>query len=76
MIITQRQAEEKAIRQYPTFNEDMDALNKLANAYYKTEDPDMKTMWKKKWYDMVKVIAQRCDVWKKTYVDDLIKKEN
>jgi hypothetical protein len=76
MIITRKQAEEKAIRQYPTFNEDMDALNKLANAYYKTEDQDMKAMWKKKWYDMVKVIAQRCDVWKKTYVDDLIKKEN
>ena len=76
MIITQKQAEEKAIRQYPTFTEDMDALNKLANAYNKAEDQDMKTMWKKKWYDMVKVIAQRCDVWKKTYVDDLIKKEN
>ena len=76
MIITQKQAEEKAIRQYPTFTEDMDALNKLANAYNKAEDQDMKNMWKKKWYDMVKVIAQRCDVWKKTYIDDLIKKEN
>lgn len=76
MIITQKQAEEKAIKQYPTFTEDMDALNKLANAYHKAEDPDMKTMWKKKWYDMVKVIGERCDVWKKTYVDDLIKKEN
>ena len=34
-------------------------LDKIANAYYKAENKEMKEMWKEKWYQGVKNVARR-----------------
>jgi len=64
---------DRAIRQYPTFNEDMESLGKLCEAYHKAEDGETKSMWKKKWYEMVSIIARRAEIWRKTYEDQIKK---
>jgi len=64
---------DRAIRQYPTFNEDMETLNKLANAYSKAEDGEAKSVWKKKWYEMVSIVARRAEIWRETYENQIKK---
>ena len=39
---------------------DMKRLNNIANTYNKTNGP-MKEMWRKKWYELLKVISRRID---------------
>jgi len=41
-----------------TIDKDIKQLDNIANAYNKTEG-DMKKMWKKKWYKLVKNVARR-----------------
>ena len=36
--------------------EDMKRLDNIANMYHKTNG-DMKEMWRKKWYELVKIIG-------------------
>ena len=36
--------------------EDMKRLDNIANMYHKTSG-DMKEMWRKKWYELVKIIG-------------------
>ena len=55
----------KHTKSYPTFKEDMAALDKLANAYNNC-GPDMKDTWKSKWYDMVHIVATRAQNWAET----------
>ena len=46
------------------FKSDMRVLDNLANAYTNCESGDMRTVWKKKWYEMCVQIADRinkCD---------------
>ena len=43
-----------------TIKEDQRRLDNIANMYYKTSG-DMKEMWKKKWYELVKVIGRKLD---------------
>ena len=40
--------------------EDQRRLDNIANMYNKTSG-DMKEMWKKKWYELVKVIGRKLD---------------
>ena len=39
-------------------NSDMRRLNNIANTYNKTTGP-MKEIWKKKWYELVKIISTK-----------------
>ena len=39
-------------------NQDMKRLDNIAKAYWKTSG-DMREMWGKKWYELVKTIARR-----------------
>ena len=41
-------------------NQEMRRLNNIANTYNKTDGP-MKEMWRKKWYELLKVISRRID---------------
>ena len=41
-------------------NIEMRRLNNIANTYNKTDGP-MKEMWRKKWYELLKVISRRID---------------
>jgi len=41
------------------FASDMRSLDNLANVYANCENEEMKAMWKRKWYEMCKVIANR-----------------
>tara|TARA_R100001163_G_C4897864_1_gene87826 strand:+ start:27 stop:173 length:147 start_codon:yes stop_codon:yes gene_type:complete len=41
-----------------TIKQDLRRLDNIANMYHKTGG-DMKEMWKKKWYELVKIIARR-----------------
>tara|TARA_R100000734_G_C3275543_1_gene70423 strand:+ start:120 stop:269 length:150 start_codon:yes stop_codon:yes gene_type:complete len=34
-------------------------LDKIANAYYKAENKEIKAMWREKWYKGVKNVAKR-----------------
>tara|TARA_R110000787_G_scaffold215098_1_gene324174 strand:+ start:129 stop:260 length:132 start_codon:yes stop_codon:yes gene_type:complete len=34
-------------------------LDKIANAYYKAENKEMKEMWRQKWYKLVENVANR-----------------
>ena len=43
-----------------TIKEDQRRLDNIANMYNKTSG-DMKEMWKKKWYELVKVIGRKLD---------------
>ena len=43
-----------------TIKEDQRRLDNIANMYNKTNG-DMKEMWKKKWYELVKVIGRKLD---------------
>jgi uncharacterized protein YaaR (DUF327 family) len=43
-----------------TIKEDQRRLDNIANMYYKTSG-DMREMWKKKWYELVKVIGRKLD---------------
>ena len=40
--------------------EDMKRLDNIANMYHKTGG-DMKEMWRKKWYDLVKIVGRKLD---------------
>ena len=40
--------------------EDQKRLDNIARMYYKTSG-DMKEMWKKKWYELVKIIGRKLD---------------
>ena len=40
--------------------QDQKRLDNIANMYNKTSG-DMKEMWKKKWYELVKVIGRKLD---------------
>ena len=40
--------------------EDMKRLDNIANMYHKTSG-DMKEMWRKKWYELVKIIGRKLD---------------
>ena len=55
----------KHTKSYPTFKEDMAALDKLANAYNNCSD-SMKDTWKSKWYDMVHIVGERARTWAET----------
>ena len=41
-----------------TIKEDQRRLDNIANMYNKTSG-DMKEMWKKKWYELIKVIGRK-----------------
>ena len=43
-----------------TIKEDQRRLDNIANMYYKTSG-DMKEMWRKKWYDLVKIVGRKLD---------------
>ena len=55
----------KHTKSYPTFKEDMEALDKLANAYNNCSD-GMRDTWKSKWYDMVHIVGERARNWAET----------
>ena len=40
--------------------QDQRRLDNIANMYYKTSG-DMKEMWRKKWYELVKIIGRKLD---------------
>ena len=40
--------------------EDQRRLDNIANMYHKTSG-DMKEMWRKKWYDLVKIVGRKLD---------------
>ncbi len=40
--------------------EDQRRLDNIANMYHKTSG-DMKEMWRKKWYELVKIIGRKLD---------------
>jgi hypothetical protein len=40
--------------------EDQRRLDNIARMYYKTSG-DMKEIWKKKWYELVKIIGRKLD---------------
>ena len=39
---------------------DQRRLDNIANMYYKTSG-DMQEMWRKKWYDLVKIVGRKLD---------------
>ena len=41
-------------------NQDMKRLDNIANMYNKTSG-DMKEIWKKKWYELIKKIGRKLD---------------
>ena len=43
-----------------TIKEDQRRLDNIANMYYKTSG-DMQEMWRKKWYDLVKIVGRKLD---------------
>ena len=43
-----------------TIKEDQRRLDNIANMYHKTSG-DMKEIWKKKWYELVKIIGRKLD---------------
>jgi len=48
--------------------QDQRRLDNIANMYNKTSG-DMKEMWKKKWYELVKVIGRKLDESKRLSTD-------
>ena len=40
--------------------QDQKRLDNIANMYHKTSG-DMKEMWRKKWYELVKIIGRKLD---------------
>ena len=51
-----------------TIKEDQRRLDNIANMYNKTSG-DIKEMWKKKWYELVKVIGRKLDESKRLSTD-------
>ena len=43
-----------------TIKEDQRRLDNIANMYNKTSG-DMKEMWRKKWYELIKIIGRKLD---------------
>jgi len=43
-----------------TIKEDQRRLDNIANMYNKTSG-DMKEIWKKKWYELIKIIGRKLD---------------
>ena len=41
-----------------TIKEDQRRLDNIANMYYKTSG-DMQEMWRKKWYELIKIIGRK-----------------
>ena len=48
--------------------QDMRRLNNLAKMYHKTSG-DMREIWRKKWYELVKVIGRKLDETKRSTAD-------
>jgi uncharacterized protein YaaR (DUF327 family) len=48
--------------------EDMRRLDNIARMYHKTSG-DMREMWKKKWYELVKVIGGKLDAIERSTTD-------
>ena len=48
--------------------QDQRRLDNIANMYNKTSG-DMKEMWKKKWYELVKVIGRKLDETERSTAD-------
>ena len=48
--------------------EDQRRLDNIANMYHKTSG-DMKEMWRKKWYELVKIIGRKLDESKRSATD-------
>jgi hypothetical protein len=42
-----------------TWDQHVSQLDNLASAYHKCENPEMKQIWKQKWYEMCGVIASK-----------------
>ena len=51
-----------------TIKEDQRRLDNIANMYHKTSG-DMKEMWRKKWYDLVKIVGRKLDESKRLSTD-------
>ena len=51
-----------------TIKEDQRRLDNIANMYHKTSG-DMKEMWRKKWYDLVKIVGRKLDESKRLSAD-------
>ena len=51
-----------------TIKEDQRRLDNIANMYNKTSG-DMKEIWKKKWYELIKVIGRKLDESKRSATD-------
>ena len=51
-----------------TIKEDQRRLDNIANMYNKTSG-DMKEMWRKKWYELVKVIGRKLNESKRLSTD-------
>lgn len=60
-------------KSYPTYREDMRALDNLANAYNNCND-NFRDTWKQKWYEMCSLIAKRVQDWEVT-LNNLEKKK-
>ena len=51
-----------------TIKEDQRRLDNIANMYNKTSG-DMREIWRKKWYELVKVIGRKLDETKRSTAD-------
>ena len=50
-------------RSYPKWEEDMRKLGNFKTAYDKANDKEMKEVYKNKWYDYVKIVADKIDTY-------------
>ena len=50
------------------FRQDMRRLDNIAKMYHKTSG-DMREIWRKKWYDLVKIIGRRLNESKRPAAD-------
>ena len=48
-----------------TIKKDLKRLDSIASMYHKTSG-DMKEMWRKKWYELVKIIGRKRDETKRS----------
>ena len=48
--------------------QDQKRLNNIANAYWKTSG-DMREMWGRKWYELIKIIGRKLDEVKRSTAD-------
>ena len=50
------------------FRQDMRRLDNIAKMYHKTSG-DIKEMWRKKWYELVKIIGRKLDETERSTAD-------